>query len=263
MNYETAVTPKLPMHSPIFALCIALALPLFLHPVPGDAKPTKKPALKGGVTYSDDASGFVLVSEAVPDALQDIRYDTSDNFVGAPIDGYEEPVALLTREAAAALKAASDELAEKGYGLKIFDAYRPRRAVAHFLRWAKDPKDTRTKARFYPNLPKNQILARGYLAARSGHSRGSTVDLTLIDKKTGRELDMGGTFDLFDQRSHPDFRGLTPGQRENRMILRRAMLAHSFRPIGEEWWHFTLKNEPFPKTYFNFPVNAAVVRGRE
>ena len=245
------------------ALRLALALLLLLVPAPGDAKPAKKPAVKSGVIHSDDASGFVLVSEAVPDALLDIRYASSDNFVGAPIDGYEEPVALLTKEAAAALRAVSDALAARGYGLKIFDAYRPRRAVAHFLRWARDPKDTRAKARFHPNLPKNQLLARGYIAARSGHSRGSTVDLTMVDKTTGRELDMGGAFDLFDRRSHPDFRGLTPEQRENRMILRRAMLAGGFRPIAEEWWHFTLKNEPYPKTYFNFPVKAAALRGRE
>ena len=198
--------------------------------------------------------GFVLLGEAVPDALLEIRYYSSFNFVGTRIDGYEEPVALLTKEAASALRSASDALLAQGFRLRIFDAYRPQRAVDHFVRWAADPGDTRMKAYFYPELSKAELLPGGYIAARSAHSRGSTVDLTLFDMRAGRDLDMGGPFDYFGMRSHPDFPGITPLQRENRMRLRDAMRAAGFRPIREEWWHFTLENEPFPDTAFDFPV---------
>ena len=157
-----------------------------------------------GVILSDDASDFVLLSEAVPDAILEIRYYSTYNFVGDRIDGYEEPVALLTREAAAALKDVSDELIEKGYRLKIFDAYRPQMAVSHFVRWAEDLEDARMKPYFYPNETKDVLFDKGYIAAKSGHSRGSTVDLTLFDMATGKELDMGGTFDWFGLESHPD-----------------------------------------------------------
>lgn len=208
-----------------------------------------------GQTFSDDASDFVLLSEAVPDAILEIRYYSTYNFVGARIDGYEQPVALLTREAAQALREVSDELIAKGYRLKIFDAYRPQMAVDHFMRWALDPEDTAMKPYFYPELEKNVLFPQGYIAEKSGHSRGSTVDLTLFDMAAGKELDMGGTFDYFGRLSHPDYKNITPEQYSNRMILRDAMLAHGFKPLEEEWWHFTLKNEPFPDTYFTFPVS--------
>lgn len=211
------------------------------------------------VQYSADASGFVLLSEAVPDAILEIRYHSTYNFVGNRIDGYEQPTALLTKEAATALRLVSDDLARQGYRLKIYDAYRPQKAVTHFVNWAKDTKDTRMKPYFYPELDKSVLFAQGYIAARSGHSRGSTVDLTLFDVKTGKEVDMGGTFDYFGKRSHPDFKGVTREQFANRMLLRKAMLARGFRPLAEEWWHFTLNNEPYPDTYFTFPVNAASV----
>ena len=232
----------------ILCLMLALALALF-------------GAFAEEVKHSDDASDFVLISDAVPDAILEIRYFSTYNFVGTRVDGYEQPVALLTREAAEALKAVSDEVMEQGYRLKIFDAYRPQMAVDHFMRWALDENDTAMKAYFYPELDKNVLFPQGYIAEKSGHSRGSTVDLTLFDMRTGKEVDMGGTFDYFGLLSHPDYRGITEEQYANRMILRDTMLAHGFKPLDEEWWHFTLKNEPYPDTYFTFPVNAGSAAG--
>ena len=219
--------------------------------------------------------GFVHLEQVIPDALLEIRYYSTYNFVGARIDGYERPTALLTVEAARALKTVGDDVRALGYRLKIYDAYRPQRAVTHFMNWAKDPSDTRMKAFFYPNLEKSDLFARGYLVEHSGHSRGSTVDLTLFDMASEQEVDMGGTFDWFGKESHPDwcgnpetgeytgeFTGNTPptdgkinaAQFRNRMILRQAMMRHGFRPLAEEWWHFTLENEPYPDTYFDHPV---------
>jgi len=204
--------------------------------------------------FSNDATGFVNLGEAVPDILLDIRYYTSFNFIGERIDGYEEPTALMTREAARALKGASDEAMEQGFRLKVFDAYRPQKAVDHFIRWAADPGDIRTKAYFYPDLDKSQVIPQGYVAEHSGHSRGSTVDLTLFDMAAQQDLDMGGTFDFFGERSHPDYTGVSAAQHANRMRLQQLMVKHGFHPIPEEWWHFTLVNEPWPDTYFTFPV---------
>ena len=197
---------------------------------------------------------FVTLADAVPDAILEIRYYSTYNFVGERIDGYDEPCALLTKEAAKALKAASDECVKRGYRLKIYDAYRPQRAVAHFVRWAGNIADTCMKAHFYPNLDKSVLFAQGYIAERSGHSRGSTVDLTLFDTRTGKEVDMGGTFDWFGKESHPSYSGITKEQFANRMLLREIMVSHGFKPIEEEWWHFTLENEPYPYTYFDFTV---------
>ena len=205
---------------------------------------------------SDDASGFVLLGEAVPDAVLEIRYYSTYNFIGERIDGYEEPVALLTKQAAAALKQVSDGLLWKGYRLKIFDAYRPQKAVDHFMRWAADPEDTRMKQYFYPRLDKNILIPHGFIAEHSGHTRGSTLDLTLIDMRTGLETDMGGTFDLFEECSHSDYPGLTETQKQNRAVLREAMTEHGFLPLREEWWHYTLDQEPYPDTYFTFPVRS-------
>lgn len=208
------------------------------------------------IDKASDSSDFVLLSEAVPDAILEIRYYSTYNFVGDRINGYEEPCALLTKEAATALKKASDEVVSKGYRLKIYDAYRPQKAVTHFMNWAKDVSDTRMKKYFYPELDKSVLFDQGYIAEKSGHSRGSTVDLTLFDMNTEKELDMGGTFDYFGELSHPDYKQITAEQYENRMILRDAMLANGFKPLDEEWWHFTLKDEPFPDTYFTFPVSS-------
>jgi D-alanyl-D-alanine dipeptidase len=214
-----------------------------------------------------DASAFVNITDVVPDAILEIRYFGTYNFVGTRIDGYLQPTALLTRQAADSLKAVSDDLKAQGYRLKIYDAYRPQCAVDHFVRWGKDLDDTLMKSYFYPNESKDSLFIKEYIATYSGHSRGSTLDLTLFDMRTEKEVDMGGTFDWFGRESHPDYCGdpetgvfsgqnghLTQQQFENRMILRRAMLAHGFKPYDCEWWHFTLKNEPFPDTYFAFPV---------
>jgi len=213
-----------------------------------------------GTVLSDDASDFVLLSDAVPDAILEIRYYSTYNFVGARIDGYEEPVALLTKEAAAALKEVSDDVIAQGYRLKIYDAYRPQKAVDHFVRWAEDTADVKMKEYFYPDLEKDVLFPLGYIAEHSGHSRGSTVDLTLFDMTTEKEADMGGTFDFFGELSHPDYKDITDEQYANRMILREAMLRHGFKPLDEEWWHFTLENEPYPDTYFTFPVCKASVQ---
>ena len=198
--------------------------------------------------------GFVSLAKAVPDAILEIRYYSTYNFVGERIDGYEQPCALISKKAATALKAASDDAVRRGYRLKIYDAYRPQRAVAHFMRWAKDANDTRMKYCFYPNLDKSVLFERGYIAEKSGHSRGSTVDLTLFDVKTGKEVDMGGTFDWFGEESHPDYKGVTEKQYANRMLLCEIMTSHGFKPLAEEWWHFTLADEPYPNTYFDFSV---------
>ena len=204
--------------------------------------------------FSEDASGFVSVGEMIPDVLLDIRYYSAFNFIGERIDGYEEPVALLTREAARALKTVSDEAMELGFRLKILDAYRPQKAVDHFVRWAEDPEDIRMKRYFYPDLDKKDIIPQHYIAERSGHSRGSTVDLTLFDMASQQDLDMGGTFDFFGERSHPDYAGAGETQYRHRMLLQNLMVRHGFRPLQTEWWHFSLEDEPWPDTYFTFPV---------
>ncbi len=235
-----------------------------------DSKNHKKTA---ETEISEDASQFVTLTDAVPDAILEIRYFGTYNFVGTRVDGYLEPTALLTKIAADSLKAVSDDVEALGYRLKIYDAYRPQQAVDHFVRWAADIPDTLMKQYFYPDLDKSVLFDQEYIMAKSGHTRGSTVDLTLFDMKTEKELDMGGTFDWFGPESHPDFcgnpesgeftgdntespvgRSITPEQFHNRMILRAAMLRHGFKPMTSEWWHFTLKDEPFPDTYFNFPV---------
>ena len=209
--------------------------------------------------HSNDATGFVSVGEAIPDVLLDIRYYSGFNFIGERIDGYEEPAAFLTREAAEALKAAGTEAAGLGYRLRIFDAYRPQKAVDHFVRWAKDPEDIRMKQFFYPDLEKKDIIPLGYIAEHSGHSRGSTVDLTLFDMVSQQDLDMGGTFDYFGELSHPDYSGISGEQHANRMLLQKLMVKHGFRPLETEWWHFTLENEPWPDTYFIFPVRREIL----
>lgn len=207
-----------------------------------------------------DPSGFVLLADFVPQIVQEIRYYSTYNFIGDRINGYEEPCALLTREAARALKDAAGELFVQGYRLKVFDAYRPVQAVKHFVLWGVEDQDIRMKPYFYPDLEKQELFAKGYIAKRSGHSRGSTIDLTLLDMQTGKEVDMGSPFDLFSEISHPDCRSITEEQYENRMALQRVMVRSGFVPIDCEWWHFTLKNEPYPDTYFEFPVSSQYLK---
>ena len=216
-----------------------------------------KADFKSGTT---DPSGFVLLADYVPQIVQEIRYYSTYNFIGDRIDGYEEPCALLTIEAARALKAVSSEMIVQGYRLKVFDAYRPACAVKHFVLWGIEDQDLRMKPYFYPDLEKQELFVKGYIAKQSSHSRGSTVDLTLLDMRTGKELDMGSPFDLFSEVSHPDYRGVTEEQYANRMLLQHAMVRCGFRPIDCEWWHFSLKNEPYPDTYFAFPVSSAYLK---
>ncbi|MBQ6757656.1 MAG: M15 family metallopeptidase [Selenomonadaceae bacterium] len=233
---------------------IGVLLALIMFVTPAAAQRSQSP---------DDPSGFVVLAEVVPDIIQEIRYYSTYNFVGDRIDGYEQPCALMTREAAEALKKVSDDLMKMGYRLKVYDAYRPQKAVDHFVRWAKDINDKRMKNYFYPELGKERLFPEDYIMEKSGHSRGSTIDLTLFDMKTGKEVDMGGTFDYFGELSHPDYKKITKAQYKNRMILRDAMVKHGFKPLYSEWWHFTLENEPYPDTYFTFPVRLLEMGGNQ
>ncbi len=213
------------------------------------------PDAKGDAAIDYEGYGFVMVTDVIPDALLEMRYYSTFNFVGDRIDGYEAPVAFLTKEAATALKNVNDDLMEQGYRIKIYDAYRPQTAVNHFKEWAADVDDTRMKEYFYPELDKSVLFKSGYIASKSGHSRGSTVDLTIVDMKTGRAVDMGGGFDFFGEISHSArTEGLTQEQINNRKILRDAMVSNGFKGISTEWWHFTLVDEPYPDTYFDFPI---------
>ena len=237
------------------AVGILLAIPIVINLM---RSPEKTPEM--------DSSGFVNLTDVVPDVIIEARYFATYNFVGARVDGYLEPVVLYTREAAAALKEVSDDVKAKGYRLKVYDAYRPQCAVDHFVRWGKDLADSLMKPYFYPEVDKSLLFERGYIAEKSGHTRGSAIDLTLFDMATGKELDMGGVHDWFGIESHPDYGGnpdtgeytggvqITEEQFRNRMILREAMLRHGFQPYDCEWWHFSLKDEPYPDTYFTFPV---------
>ena len=207
-----------------------------------------------------DSSGFVLLADMVPGIVQEIRYYSTYNFIGDRIDGYEEPCAILTKEAARALKAVSNEVNVQGYRLKVFDAYRPACAVRHFVLWGIEDLDLRMKPFFYPDLEKQELFVQGYVASQSSHSRGSTIDLTLLDMATGKELDMGSPFDMFSEVSHPDYRGITDEQYNNRMRLQKVMKRNGFVPIDCEWWHFTLADEPYPDTYFEFPVSSAYLK---
>lgn len=199
-------------------------------------------------------NGFVYVNELIPTAVIEMRYHEPNNFTDGPVPGYAANKAILSLEAATALKNVSDTCADLGYVLKIFDAYRPQSAVNYFISWSKQPENGATKAAFYPHTEKSQLFKLGYLATRSGHSRGGTVDLTLVELATGRELDMGTPFDFLDSRSGFNAQGLTNEQIFNRALLRNLMEKNGFKAYNKEWWHFTLINEPFPKTYFDFPV---------
>jgi len=201
--------------------------------------------------------GFVYVTDVVDTVQLDIRYYGDYNFIGTRVDGYEAPVAILTKQAAEALKVAAEILEKQGYYIKIFDAYRPQRAVDHFVRWGKDLEDQKMKEFFYPDVDKALLFELGYIAKRSSHTRGSVVDLTLVYKDTGEEVDMGSPFDLFGEISHHDTNMITPEQAANRRILRDAMVAAGFEPYPNEWWHYRLIDEPYPNTYFNFPVGRA------
>jgi len=186
----------------------------------------------------------------------DIRYYSEDNFIGKRIDGYKKPIAIVSTRAATALKKVQDDLAVFALGLKIYDAYRPQKAVDHFTRWAKNIDDVKMKSTYYPNVAKENLFRDGYIAEKSGHSRGSSLDLTIVsvDSNSMQELDMGTPWDFFGPQSWPSNTAVTYTQRANRMLLQTLMEKHGFTSIEEEWWHFTLQDEPFPNTYFNFTI---------
>ncbi|MCD8399841.1 M15 family metallopeptidase [Tenacibaculum finnmarkense] len=198
--------------------------------------------------------GFSYIHDIAPTIKQEMRYCSKNNFVGTSINGYQEAVLIGSTAMAKALKKVQENLLKKGLSLKIFDAYRPQTAVNHFVKWARVINDTLMKQKYYPTINKRHLFRKGFIASKSGHSRGSTVDLTIVDLKTGNELDMGSPFDFFGISSNVSYPKLTKKQLENRKLLQAVMKAHNFRAYHKEWWHFTLRFEPFPKTYFKFPV---------
>jgi zinc D-Ala-D-Ala dipeptidase len=241
------------MKKPVTSLLISIIITL------GCLSKSYIPSSVGDVVFASQSvnkipKGFVYVKDVIPNIILDIRYYGNHNFIGTRIDGYLAPKAILTKETAEALKKIQGDLNTYSLGIKVFDAYRPQSAVNHFIRWSKDTKDIKMKKEFYPDEDKKDLFTKGYIAEKSGHSRGSTIDLTLIDLKTGIELDMGGSFDFLNARSASAYQGITPQQRANRLLLRNIMEKYGFKHYSKEWWHFTLIREPYPKTYFNFPV---------
>ncbi|WP_281560488.1 M15 family metallopeptidase [Thalassomonas sp. RHCl1] len=212
--------------------------------------------VSAGQEKSGIPPGFVDLEQLIPTLEVELRYYGKDNFVGEAIPGYNKPKAILTKKAATALKQAQEELLKFGLGLKVYDAYRPQRAVDFFVRWAEDLKDTKMKQHYYPQVAKKDLFRHGYIAAKSGHSRGSTVDVTLVSLIGGKatELDMGTTWDYFSVKSWPANLALSAQQRANRMLLQQVMLRQGFKFLEEEWWHFTLKDEPFSEQYFDFVI---------
>ena len=221
--------------------------------------------------------GFVYLRDVAPDIIEDMRYATTNNFIGNPIPGYKKGVCIVTRKAAEQLKKAQKEIKTKGYSLKVYDCYRPQRAVNYFYRWSQNNTDQRQKAAFYPREPKELLFKRNYIALSSGHSRGSTIDLTLVKlnnpaKKQNSphltrcydtspnylndsSIDMGTRFDCLDPSAHIRYSHLSAIQKKNRSLLQQLMIKNGFKPYLYEWWHFTLKQEPYPNTYFDFPVS--------
>ena len=207
-----------------------------------------------GIPKKGLPAGFLYVDEVIDDCIVDAKYAGTDNFLGRAVDGYNAPLVVVTQAVADRLVLAAAALREKGLILKIFDAYRPQRAVDDFVRWGKDPEDCRRKPVHYPNEEKRDMFLKGYIALKSGHTRGCAVDLTLVDKRTHQELDMGSIFDFMDLRSHHGAPGLSALQEGNRALLRDALCGHGFRLYQEEWWHYIAVPEPWPDTYFDFPI---------
>ena len=224
-----------------FLFYAALGFVLLMHP-----------AASASAAYPQ---GFLRVADVIPDVVPDIRYAGENNFVGSKIDGYNAPEAILSVEAAVALKRVADSLRAHGYALKIFDAYRPASAVGHFVKWSRDPQDVKNKSLYYPDVDKSALFREGYISSKSSHSGGGTVDLTLVHTFSGEEVDMGSPFDFFGEISKPGTKLITQKQAENRHILSDAMKKGGFGPITAEWWHFKLQNEPYPGKRFDFPVD--------
>lgn len=198
--------------------------------------------------------GFIYLSSIDKTIQSELRYFSDNNFIGQKIEGYNNNRIIVLRETGNALHKVQKVLLKKGLSLKIFDAYRPQQAVNHFVRWAKVLSDTLKKKEYYPNVKKSELFKQGYISSKSGHSRGSSVDLTIVYVKTGKELDMGSPFDFFGTESHPYSEKIGVDHKKNRFLLRKVMIENGFKPYKNEWWHFTLKNEPFPSTYFNFSI---------
>lgn len=197
---------------------------------------------------------FVDISQEIPGIITDVKYFTGENFVGEKIDGYDAPIILLTEKAAIALGRVQKQLMKKGYGLKVFDGYRPKSAVEHFIRWGNSEEDGKTKDIFYPHMTRQEVFEGGFIAKESSHTRGSAVDLTVIKLENQEEVDMGGIFDFFSESSYSDFDHLNIEQSKNRVMLKYLMRSEGYEPMQQEWWHFTLADEPYPETYFDFPV---------
>jgi D-alanyl-D-alanine dipeptidase len=204
--------------------------------------------------YAQLPNGFIYAEDVIPDLEVELRYFTSNNFVGQPIEGYHSNKLILTLESAQALKLVHEALQEQNLCLKVYDGYRPQSAVNHFIKWARDLDDTINKHTFYPDVKKRNLFKDEYIASKSGHSRGSTLDLTIIDGNTGILLDMGSAYDFFGQESWIDYTNITEKQKINRQLLQRFMLKFGFRNYPKDWWHFTLRGEPFRDTYFDFTV---------
>ncbi|GGD02224.1 M15 family metallopeptidase [Hyunsoonleella pacifica] len=204
--------------------------------------------------HSQLPDGFIYANSLITDLEVELKYLGTDNFVGQPIDGYNNNCLILTEETVVALKKVQKELKKQNLGIKVYDGYRPQRAVNHFIRWARDLNDTINKAKFYPNVKKSDLFKEEYIASRSGHTKGSTVDITIINIETKQELDMGSIFDFFGVQSWVNYKDITKEQKLNREFLQTIMLKHGFKNYPREWWHFTLKEEPFPNTYFDFPI---------
>ena len=203
---------------------------------------------------SDLPEGFVYIDDIITEISIELRYAGNNNFIGQRIDGYESGRCIITADAANALKRAQNKLKSFGFGLKIYDAYRPQRAVDHFIRWANDATDIKMKEQYYPFVRKSELFEKGYLSRKSSHSRGSTVDITLIDLASGEELDMGSPYDFFDEKSNPLNSGISAQQRANRLLLNRVITEFGFISSITEWWHFRLQNEPFSDIYFDFII---------
>ncbi|MBH5333767.1 M15 family metallopeptidase [Streptomyces pactum] len=267
--------PRLPRALRALALPVAALLAATVASAPAHARPEPKAPPE-----------FVALSDVDPTIVQEIRYVTGHNFTGRPIDGYRRPMCVLTRPAAKALSAAQRTLLARGYTLKVYDCYRPQRAVDHFVAWAEDLDDQAMKEEFYPDVDKSRLFLDGYIAERSGHSRGSTLDVTIVklpvvptrpyvpgeplvpcyapreQRFPDNSVDMGTGFDCFDPLSHTLDPRITGEQRANRLLLKRTLEAVGFVNLPEEWWHYTYRPEPFPDTYFDFPVARRSLTGR-
>jgi len=206
------------------------------------------------ILAQEKPSEFIYLRDMMPFVLEEVRYAASHNFTGRPVPGYDSSQIILTKRAAAALKKVQEELLQNDLMLKVFDGYRPQTAVNEFVRWAKVKEDTLAKQEFYPNINKSRLFELGYISSRSGHSRGGTVDLTLVNAITCKELDMGGPYDFFGPISHHQSTSITAAQKKNRELLRLAMVRNGFRSYAKEWWHYTLNAEVFPYQYFDFPI---------